>query len=186
MAQLSAVAKAMHMEQGHPVPADKYHQVMLFLYREARLLDEERYREWLNLLTNDIHYWLPVRENRWRKDRRPEPTPETSASVFNEKYEDLVHRIERFETGLVWSEDPRPRVSRTITNIEVEYTDRPDEIAVYCNISVYRNRRQDEEILYSAKRRDRLRLVEGEWKLARRHILANHHVFLDENVSMLF
>lgn len=169
-----------------PVALETYHEVTLFLYREVRLLDEEQYREWLALLTKDIHYWLPFRENRFRKDRRLEPGPEDSASVYNEDYDDLVDRVVRFETGLVWSEDPRPRVSRIVTNIEVECTDRPDELAAYSNIALYRNRRQDEEVWYNGKQRDRLRRVDGAWKLARRHIFVNHHVLLDENISLLF
>jgi 3-phenylpropionate/cinnamic acid dioxygenase small subunit len=31
--------------------------VTRFLYREARLLDERRFREWLALLTDDLRYW---------------------------------------------------------------------------------------------------------------------------------
>jgi len=34
-----------------------------FLYREAELLDERRYREWLDLLADDIRYWMPMRRN---------------------------------------------------------------------------------------------------------------------------
>ena len=111
-----------------------YHEIQKWLYHEARLLDEERFEEWLALLTPDIHYWLPLRENRFRKDRRPAPTPATSAS----------------------------------------------------DISVLRSRRQDEENTFNAKRQDLFRKVDGRWKLARRHILATHHVFLDENVCLFF
>ena len=35
----------------------------LFLYREARLLDERRFREWLALLTDDVRYWMAGRSN---------------------------------------------------------------------------------------------------------------------------
>ena len=34
-----------------------------FLYREAELLDERRYREWLDLLADDVRYWMPIRRN---------------------------------------------------------------------------------------------------------------------------
>ena len=34
-----------------------------FLYREAELLDERRYEEWLALLADDIRYWMPMRRN---------------------------------------------------------------------------------------------------------------------------
>jgi len=78
------------------VSYETYYAVQAFLFYEARLLYVEKFRPWLAVLTEDIHYWLPIRENRFRKDRRPAPTPETSASVYNDHYEDLEHRVARF------------------------------------------------------------------------------------------
>ena len=34
-----------------------------FLYHEAEVLDERRYEEWLDLLTDDVRYWMPIRRN---------------------------------------------------------------------------------------------------------------------------
>ncbi len=34
-----------------------------FLYREADLLDERHYDEWLSLLAEDVRYWMPMRRN---------------------------------------------------------------------------------------------------------------------------
>ena len=163
----------------------RYHEIQNWLYREARLLDEERFGDWLALLAPEIHYWLPLRENRFRKDRRPAPTPENSASVFNDDYDALVLRVKRFNTGLVWCEDPPPRTNRMVSNIEVEPADNGC-VAVFSNLSLMRSRRQDEEVTFNARRRDLLRRIDGSWRLARRHIFVTHHVFLDENVSVFF
>ena len=38
-------------------------EVEQFLYREARMLDERRFHEWLDLFTDDIHYWMGNRRN---------------------------------------------------------------------------------------------------------------------------
>lgn len=169
-----------------PAPIQIHHEVSQWLYREARLLDEERFRDWLEMLAPDIHYWLPLRENRFRRDRRPEPGPDNCASVYNDDRFDLELRIKRFETGLVWSEDPPPRTNRVVTNIEVMAQADDSLLKVYSNLSICRSRRQDEEVSFNAKRRDTLRRIDGRWKLARRHILVTHHVFLDENVSVFF
>ena len=40
-------------------------EVEQFLYREARLLDERRFHDWLQLLTDDIRYWMCNRTNRY-------------------------------------------------------------------------------------------------------------------------
>lgn len=175
------------MSAGTPgtlVPLETYYTVQSFLYREARLLDDEQFRDWQANLTDDIHYWLPIRENRFRNDKRPTPTPQTSASVYNDYHGDIDDRIARFESGMAWIEDPPARVRRLVSNIEAEYTDNPDELAVYSNIILYRNRRQDEEAWFVAARRDRLRMDDGQWRLARRHIVLDQHVILDENLSV--
>jgi ethylbenzene dioxygenase subunit beta len=174
----------MNSAPGNMVPLEIYYEVQSFLFREARLLDEEQFRPWLALLTEDIHYWLPIRENRFRKDRRPPPTPLDSASVYNDDLADLTDRVARFETGLAWIEDPPARVRRLVANIEAETTDRDDELAVFSNILLYRNRRQDEEAWFVAARRDRLRRVDGAWRLAKRHVVFDQHVILDENLSV--
>src|SRR5262249_47325129 len=40
-------------------------EVEQFLYREARLLDERRFRDWLELFTDDVRYWMVMRSNRY-------------------------------------------------------------------------------------------------------------------------
>ena len=39
-----------------------------FLYREASLLDERRLDEWLELVSDDIHYWMPIRRTTTAKE----------------------------------------------------------------------------------------------------------------------
>lgn len=34
-----------------------------FLWHEADILDDFRYEEWLDLLTDDVSYWMPIRRN---------------------------------------------------------------------------------------------------------------------------
>ena len=41
-----------------------------FLYREARLLDERRFHEWLDLFTDDIHYWMDGAKNRYPRSSK--------------------------------------------------------------------------------------------------------------------
>ena len=48
------------------VSPDTQHEIEQFLFYEARLLDEWRWRDWYDLLAEDIHYWMPTRKNRLR------------------------------------------------------------------------------------------------------------------------
>lgn len=180
----SRATLAKSVDAGGPVSLEIHHEVQSFLFREARILDEERYRDWLATLTDDIHYWLPVQENRYRNDKRPAPTPATAASVYNDYMNDLLDRVARYETGMAWIEDPPARLRRLVSNVEAEYTDNPQELKVYSNILLYRNRRQREESWFPAGRQDLLRKVGGAWKLARRHIVFAQLVIMDENLTV--
>ena len=184
----------MHQTAGAPsaqsfaereLPLDVLRQVEQFLYREARLLDRELYREWLGMLTEDVHYWMPVIENRFRRDRRPAPT-ENDVAVFNERMRDLDMRVARFESGKVWIEDPPNRVRHIITNIEAYWRKEPDEVEAYSNFLVYRNRRQRDEATLIGNREDVLRKTDGIWKLAKRKIVLAQDLVLDKNLGVFF
>ena len=75
--------------------SDLRHKVEDFLYLEAELLDERRFREWLELFTDDIHYWMPVRYN--PLDRPKELSEELSrpgeSYYFNDNKETLRIRV---------------------------------------------------------------------------------------------
>src|SRR5215472_15015792 len=49
---------------------DLTREVEQFLYREARLLDERRFHEWLELLTDDVRHWMGSRSNRYPKSSK--------------------------------------------------------------------------------------------------------------------
>ena len=68
--------------------ADLVREVEQFLYREARILDAEELEEWLTMLTEDIHYWMPSIQNRYRKDKQPAFSEETVA-LFEEDMDSL-------------------------------------------------------------------------------------------------
>jgi ethylbenzene dioxygenase beta subunit len=49
---------------------DVIREVEQFLYRETRLLDERHFHEWLELLADDVRYWMSGRSNRYPKGAR--------------------------------------------------------------------------------------------------------------------
>ena len=40
-------------------------EIEQFLYREARLLDQREFHQWLDLFTDDLRYWMPMKNNRY-------------------------------------------------------------------------------------------------------------------------
>ena len=92
-----------------------------FLYREAELLDERRYREWLDLLADDVRYWMPMRRNVKFGDDESEFTRANSdINWFDEGKETLSRRVKQIETGIHWAEEPRSRLSHLVTNVQVQ------------------------------------------------------------------
>ena len=64
-----------------------------FLYREADLLDERRYDEWLNLFADDLTYWMPMRKNVGWEDRDKDITDEDDTAWIHEDKATLAKRV---------------------------------------------------------------------------------------------
>ena len=162
-----------------------------FLYREADLLDERRYDEWLALLAEDVRYWMPMRRNIKVDDLEREFTREgRDISWFDEGKETLTRRVRQIQTGIHWAEEPVSRISHLISNIQlVEVTPSaadPSEVSVRCRFLVYRNRVETETDILVGKREDLLRRVGNDWQIARRKILLDQNVLLSKNLTFFF
>lgn len=115
------------------------------LYREARLLDHELLAEWMQMLAEDLSYYMPNNESRYREDPVDTFNDRTRMAYYNDDLDSIFTRVERLNTGTAWSENPRTRYQHLITNIEVEFTDKPDEYKVYSNFLAFRSRNQTDE-----------------------------------------
>ncbi len=86
-------------------------EVEALLAREARLLDGQRFRDWLGMFMPECLLWAPTTPN------GGDPRREV-AVIFDDRRR-LEDRIFRLETGFSWSQVPPSRTTRLITNIEV-------------------------------------------------------------------
>jgi 3-phenylpropionate/cinnamic acid dioxygenase small subunit len=173
-------------------------EVEQFLYREARLLDNRQFHEWLELLTDDLRYWMPIRTNRYPVNSKAisildgsryeesEVSSESDLALMDEDKDSLTRRIDRLDTGMAWAEDPPSRTRHIITNIEVEAGDSQDELKVYSNFFMYRTRAETEQDFYVGSREDVLRRVNGQLLVASRKIVLDQTVLLAKNVSNFF
>lgn len=150
------------------------HEAEQLLYREARLLDSWQFREWLALFTDDVRYVIPIRET---LQHSPEGLHDESAGVVvhhvDENLAGLELRVRRYETGRAHAEEPRSRSRRFITNVEL-ISGIAEPVTVASNLLLFQGRRDSSEFLFSAARRDQLRQVDGEWKIAQRTVLLDH------------
>ncbi len=167
-----------------------------FLYQEARLLDERRFEEWLHLFTDDVHYWMAARSNRYPRsskaiaildpDRYADEDIAEELGLFDEDINTLRARVARLDTGMAWAEDPPSRTRHMITNIEVIPDTTGSDLTVHSNFIVYRSRGETEQDFYIGARKDRLQLVDGTWKIARRQMVLDQNVLSAKNLSIFF
>ncbi len=168
-------------------------EVEEFLFFEADLLDQWRYREWLELTTEDIRYWMPIRRNvkygNWERERSAELS---ELAWFDENRRTLEMRVEQIVTGEHWAVEPLSRVSHLITNIRIagrEAGEQGEELTVRSRFLVYRNHLDDEETCLIGKREDVLRRAggdaDGELRLARRSAFVDQSVLLAKNLTFL-
>ena len=173
-------------------------EVEQFLYKEARLLDNRQFHQWLELLTDDLRYWMPIRSNRYPVNSKAisildgsryeesEVSSESDLALMDEDKDSLTRRIDRLDSGMAWAEDPPSRTRHIITNIEVEAGDSQDELKVYSNFFMYRTRAETEQDFYVGSRQDVLRRINGQLRVASRKIVLDQTVLLAKNVSNFF
>ena len=158
-----------------------------FLWAEADLLDEHQYDEWLDLLTDDLTYWMPIRRNVPSREMETELTTEgADMSWYTDDKPNLERRVKQIQTHVHWAEEPFSRVSHIVSNVRILGWTGPDEVRVKCRFIFYRNRHSDEESTFIGKRIDTLRRVDGGWKIARREIYLDESVLLYKNLTNFF
>jgi 3-phenylpropionate/cinnamic acid dioxygenase small subunit len=163
-----------------------------FLYREADILDERRFQDWLQLLADDITYFMPIRRNvKFGQNAERENTRlGEGISWFDEDKWTLTKRVEQILTGVHYAEEPLSRISRLITNVRILGVDKDDLgrdlVTVRSRFLLYQNRVEYETYFFVGKRTDLLRRVDDDWKIVKREIILDQNVLLAKNLTAFF
>lgn len=158
-----------------------------FLFREADLLDDFRYEEWLQLLTDDVSYWMPIRRNVPSREIEGELTAEgPELSWYTDDKDTLERRVIQIRSHVHWADEPYSRISHFVSNVRILGWNGPDEVRVKCRFMFYRNRHEDEQSTFIGKRIDTLRRTSDGWKIARREIYLDESVLLFKNFTNFF
>lgn len=186
---LGAVAS----KAGSLADRETHFRVEQLYFHEAFLLDDGRFADWLELLADDLHYWMPTRSNRLRRQQALSVAAPGEAAFYDETKESLAWRIRRFDSGMAWAEDPPSRTRHLVTNIVVRHADPEsdptvsgDELVVRSAFLVYRNRLEREVNVFAGGRTDVLRPAGDSFQVARREILLDQNILLSKNISTFF
>jgi len=158
-------------------------ELMQFYIREAWLLDERKFQEWLGLFTEDVLYFMPRRKNVPRRESHREVTALGDLALIEDDKRYLEMRVARLETGMAWAEDPPSRTRHLVGNLVAEPLDGGDVHAKTAFL-VYRSHLETDQQLLAGSREDVLRRVDGAWKVAKRTIVLDANVLLDKNLSI--
>jgi 3-phenylpropionate/cinnamic acid dioxygenase small subunit len=161
-------------------------EIERFLSAEAELLDERRFDDWLSLLHDDIHYWMPIARNVRFNQPELEYTREgAEASWFDEGKDTLKKRVLQIQGGDHWAEEPRSRTTHLVANVRVESVEGND-ITVKSRFIVCGFRLEHDVDLFVGKRVDVLRREHGALKVLRRTIYLDQSVLLSRNLTTFF
>jgi len=109
------------------------------LEREARLLDQGRFEDWLELYAPECLYWVPGTPD------GGDPRREV-AIAFDDRRQ-LESRIYRVRTGYAWSQIPQSRTVHLVSNVEVFRTEAPSVWMVRSNFLLSEFRSGESRIL---------------------------------------
>ncbi|MDO8434748.1 MAG: 3-phenylpropionate/cinnamic acid dioxygenase subunit beta [Candidatus Binatus sp.] len=162
-------------------------EIEQFLYHESRILDDRRYEEWFELLASDLHYFMPTRYNRLRRESDKEFSAANEAAFFDEDRASIAMRIRRLNTGMAWAEDPPSRTRHMVSNVVIKPRGN-DEYEVDCYYLLYRSRLEREVETFVGMRHDVLRRANNSagFELARRTIILDQTILLARNLSFFF
>lgn len=171
---------------------DTRREIEEFLYDEANLLDERRFKEWLDTLAEDLRYFMPMEYNvkAGEHARRELTTREEQMSWFNEGKWTLTKRAEQILTGVHWAEEPLSRVCRLVSNVQLSAINTNAsgslEVDATSRFLIYQNRCEYEQYFFVGDRMDRIRKTAEDWKLASREIRIHQNVLLAKNLTIFF
>jgi benzoate/toluate 1,2-dioxygenase beta subunit len=137
-----------------------------FLIRETRLLDERRFREWMELFTEDGIYWVPATPG--------QESPLDRASLFYDDRQLMKTRVDRLEHPLIHVQTPPSQTVHLVGNVLVDAAEETKgEYAVSSSVIMVEYR-LDRQRIFAGRQIHRLRRVGQELKIAHKRVdLAN-------------
>src|SRR5438270_862809 len=103
------------------------HEIEDFLYREAELLDDRRYEDWLELFADDGIFWIPL---------DADADPKREPSILYDDKDGRAARVHQLLHQPHYSQMPPSRTVHAITNVRVGEADPDGAVRVRCNLAI--------------------------------------------------
>jgi 3-phenylpropionate/cinnamic acid dioxygenase small subunit len=138
------------------------------VHREARLMDEQRWDEWLALYTEDCEYWMPA----WKADGTPTANPQSELShIYYASRAGLEDRVVRIRSGKSPASTPVPRTAHIVGSVlPLESPTERLRLGSTWATHVYFPRSRESHAFFGRSEHE-LVLRNGEWRIAKKKIL---------------
>lgn len=134
----------------------------LFLVFEARLLDDRRFRDWMDLFTEDGTYWVPAAPG--------QSGPFEQASLFYDDRQLMQTRIDRLEHPRIHVQTPASRTAHIVGNVIVEEADETAGTYLVSSTVMMAEYRQDRQRIFAGRQYHRLRREGDGFRIVRKRV----------------
>ena len=168
-------------------------QLEAFYFLEADLLDNRRYRAWLDLLADDLTYYMPMRANVPLTHAWSDEFTTVGEGIHwfeNDKWT-VEKRVEQIETGIHYAEEPLSRITHMISNVRIvdaqPNLENAQQIAATNRFLLYQNRIVDDTTTFVGRRHDRLRHnARTGWQVHFREVIIEQGILQAKNITNFF
>src|SRR5437016_3400857 len=133
-----------------------------FLIQEARLLDERRFREWMELFAEDGTYWVPAVPD--------QQSPFDQASLFYDDRELMRTRVERLEHPRIHVQTPPSRTAHLIGSIIIEQADEAKGEYLVGSTVIMVEYRDDTQRGFAGRPPHRLRREDASFRIVQKRV----------------
>lgn len=133
-----------------------------FVMHEALLLDERRFRDWMELFTEDGTYWVPAVPD--------QKNPFDQASLFYDDRELMKTRIDRLEHPRIHVQTPPSRTAHLVGNVVVEEADQAKGEFVVGSTLIMVEYRDDAQRIFAGRQHHRLRRAGDGFRIVQKRV----------------
>ena len=151
-----------------------------FYRREILLLQDHRYREWLELMDPAIRYWVPVTTSTLKGLE----TRDNEIGYYDENFDLLTARVAKLESRQSWVEQPPSRLRYFVQLIDVEARE-DGTLSARSNLLLLQYRWNMEQ-QFSGERADVLVVADGVLRLRTRQVTLDRRAIGNQGLSVFF
>jgi len=133
-----------------------------FLFEEARLLDERRFRDWMALFADDGTYWVPASVD--------QESPFNQVSLFYDDRDLMKTRIDRLEHPRIHIQDPPSRTAHLVGNVILDEADDAKGEYTVSSTVIMVEYRDDNQRIFAGRQIHRLRRTTDGFRIVQKRV----------------